>query len=129
MSSQGYKTIVKRRLTVLMLTAAFVLAGVVSPCVGQQRSCAMPWVGQMDCCKAKAGISAPPCCSGKQQVDRDIAVSRERPAGNTLAVLAVHVLPVVAFADPKRIGAVERIEACTAPPGGTLVAQHTSLLL
>lgn len=84
----------------------------------------------MACCNAKPGISAPSCCNGKQPVIKVIAVSRDHAANNALAVLAVHVLPVVtSFADPTRIFARQRIDARGAPPGGTLIAQHTSLLL
>lgn len=123
------KKIVKGRFTILMLSAALVLANVVSPCVGRAQSCGMRWVGRMDCCNAKVGISAPSCCNGKQQVSIVIAASHDRPAKCTLAVLAVHVVPaVLSFTEPQ-IFSLQRIDARAAPPGGTLIAQHTSLLL
>ena len=122
--------IVKQSFTVLMLSATLVVASVLSPCLGQGLSCAMARARQMDCCSAKAGIGAPPCCTGKQQVRNAIAVTPDRPAQKTLAASAVHVMPVVvAFVDPTRVFAPQRIDVRTAPPGGTLVAQHTSLLL
>jgi len=129
-SAQGYKRIVKGRSTVLMLSAALVLSSVGSPCVGQQLSCAMQSVERMDCCNAKPGISAPSCCSGKQEVNKVIALPRDRLAKYAPAASAAHVFPVVAsFGDPTRVFALQRIDARAAPPGGTLIAQHTSLLL
>jgi hypothetical protein len=90
----------------------------------------MRWAWQTDCCETKAGIGMPACCDGKQRVRSAIAVMADRPVQKMLGVSAVHVAPaVVAFADPTRIAAAQRIDACAAPPGGTLLAQHTSLLL
>ncbi len=90
----------------------------------------MRWVWQADCCHAKPGIGAPGCCEGTRQSGNPTAVVAERPAYKLLGVSVVLVAPaVVTSVDAVPIIAEERIDARAAPPGGTLFAQHTSLVL
>ena len=90
----------------------------------------MLWAWQMDCCRPKTGIAAPPCCDAEQH-GGTVAATLERRQLQTLLVpsAARVVSPAADRDDPRRIVATQRIDAGAAPPGRTLVAQHTSLLL
>ena len=56
-----------------------------------------------------------------------MAVRTDRPVQNLVSAPAVHVAPIIlALADPEQT--VLALDAYAAPPGGTLLAQHTSLL-
>ena len=120
-----------RRLTALLLVAAIVLAGVMAgPCAG--RACAMAQARQMDCCKdAGVGISAPRCCDGHHELSRaatPATVERVLPASAAVPISdAPVVLASSAAAQPSMV--LRRIPPGSAPPGGSLIAQHTSLLL
>jgi hypothetical protein len=118
------------RLAAVLLSAAVILAGVaLSPCTSRA-SCALAAAARMDCCTAKNGISAPRCCSGHQQVRTATPATPERSAHDLRAASASHVVSAVrALAAAARTNPLRRIEPAAAPPGGTLVAQHTSLLL
>lgn len=121
-----------RRLAVSLLCTAFVLAGVVTgPCAGNA-ACALASAQQMDCCKGPPiGISAPRCCKGAQQISRTtVPATPERPAHSRLLAPPIQLAPaIVAVIAPAPIVTLQRIDPGAAPPGGTLIAQHTSLLL
>lgn len=121
-----------RRPAALLLAAAMIVAGVVaSPCAGNA-ACAMVAARPMDCCKGPgAGISAPRCCHGSQQVSRGATpVITEGPVQSAPPAPAMQVRSVVvAFVHSTHVFAPRRVDAGAAPPGGTLIAQHTSLLL
>lgn len=58
-----------------------------------------------------------------------MAVTTERPVQNLVSAPAAHFAPIVlALAEPERTVPALRIDEYAAPPGGTLLAQHTSLL-
>ncbi len=117
-------------LPALLLSAAMVVASVASPCIGRASSCTMAW--QMDCCRAKIGISAPRCCDGREQVGSNtLPATPQGPVQTILAALAAYVVLPVALAVPAPtwLAAPVGFAADAAPPGGTLIAQHTSLLL
>jgi hypothetical protein len=120
-----------RRLAVLLLSTAVMLTGVVAAPCASHAACAMAQAGPMDCCAGKTGISAPSCCDGKAQLSRKATpATAERSAQMTLdlpGTLLPTLTPVVVAAT--RIDAPPRADARAAPPGGTLIAQHTSLLL
>jgi hypothetical protein len=122
----------RRRLATLLLSAAMILASVLAgPCMSSA-SCPLAQGQQIDCCKGPgAGISAPRCCDGRHQVGRTAPpATAERQVHSGLAAPAMPVAPVaVEPTDPSQLFAPQRVDAATAPPGGTLVAQHTSLLL
>jgi hypothetical protein len=124
--------VMPRRLAVSLLCTAFVLAGVVAgPCTGNA-ACALASAMQMDCCKGPpSGISAPRCCAGARQIGGATApATAERPAHSRLIAPTMTVAALVAAIDaPARVHAAHSIASRAAPPGGTLVAQHTSLLL
>lgn len=59
-----------------------------------------------------------------------MAVNADRPAPKLLGCSIVLIAPaVVTSADAVPVVAEERIDVRAAPPGGTLFAQHTSLVL
>lgn len=121
-----------RRLAVSLLCTAIVLAGVVAGPCGSNAACALASARQMDCCKGPPiGISAPRCCAGAQQISGTTApATAERPAHGRLIAAAMQVAaPAAAINAAARLHAAPRTAARAAPPGGTLVAQHTSLLL
>jgi hypothetical protein len=121
-----------RRLAVSLLCSAFVLAGVMAgPCPGNA-ACALASARQTDCCKGPPiGISAPRCCAGGQEIGgRTAPATPERPAHSRLVAPATQLAPAaVAVIEPAPIVIPQRIDPGAAPPGGTLIAQHTSLLL
>ncbi len=120
-----------RRLGIVLFSVSIVFTAVVAaPCTGGV-ACAMARA-HMDCCDGvSAGISAPRCCNGPQQVSRNATpVTAERPMQSSLAVPTWYAAPVaLAHTSPARTLRPLGTSPGTAPPGGTLIAQHTSLLL
>jgi hypothetical protein len=120
-----------RRLAALLLSVTLSLAAIAAaPCVGRA-SCAMASARQRDCCTSPQGISAPRCCGGEQRVQRAApaatAAGRQAPPVLLASALYLAAIPPSAAGAQPRLG---RLDAAGAdPPGGTLVAQHTSLLL
>jgi hypothetical protein len=85
---------------------------------------------QMDCCRAPVGISGARCCYGAQQVRGAAPAAPERSARSVMPAPAIGAtcgIPIAA--SPIRRISASRIDSAAAPPGGTLIAQHTSLLL
>ena len=119
------------RLAAMVFTVAIALAGVtLAPC-GSGTMCPSFAAQQMDCCKGPpAGISAARCCNGSQQVRHAPPATSERSLQRTLAAPALQAVTVDAprLAPPQIVSAA-RIDPTAAPPGGTLIDQHTSLLL
>lgn len=119
-----------RRLAAVLFSAAMICAGTaLSPCVGRA-ACALAGAARMDCCTAKNGISAPSCCSGHQQIRNATPAAPEGPAPSLHGAPATQVVAAGrSCADPRQTHPVRRIDSNAAPPGGTLIAQHTLLLL
>jgi hypothetical protein len=120
-----------RRLAALLFSVAMLTAGLAAaPCVGRV-ACAMTAADRKDCCTQKTGIAAPRCCSGEQRVQRGVSpATPERPAQHHLGAAALHAAPVAAvIAEPAQPACAWRVDTGADPPGGTLIAQHTSLLL
>jgi hypothetical protein len=119
-----------RRLAALLFSAAVILASVaLSPCTSRA-SCALATAARMDCCMAKSGISAPRCCSGHQQVRTATPATPERSAHDLRVAAATRVVSAGrALVDSAPMSPFRCVDPDAAPPGGTLVAQHTSLLL
>ena len=120
-----------RRLAALLFGVALFSAGLAAaPCAGRA-TCAMAAASQKDCCNQKAGIAAPRCCGGEQRVQRAAPpAAPERPVQLQLTASAMYAAPAaLALAEPARPARAERAAPGTHPPGGTLIAQHTSLLL
>jgi hypothetical protein len=87
-------------------------------------------MARMDCCQMKPGIGTPGCCSGKPQTNPMIATAAHRLAqiGLELSAFAV-VRDLTAPATSRDRVTSHRVESSPAPPGATLLAQHTSLVL
>lgn len=119
-----------RRLATVLLGAAMIFASsVLAPCTGSA-ACTLAGAARMNCCTATHGISTPRCCSEHQQVRNATPAAPERPAQSMRVASAAHVVSTVhALTASARTNPLRRIDPPAAPPGGTLVAQHTSLLL
>jgi len=120
----------RRRFPALLLSLAMLFVGLaVAPC-GSSASCMMMAARPMDCCATKTGISKPRCCA-KPQVSRNVApVTPDRPVRTAMTAPMQHVASVVVtLVNATRTLRVRRLDAAAAPPGGSLIAQHTSLLL
>jgi hypothetical protein len=120
-----------RRLAALLLSVVMLLAGVVAAPCTSHATCAMAQARPMDCCAGKNGISAPGCCEGKSQLSRSAAPATVEGSAQTASTPPGTLLPALAAVVivPTAINLPARIDARAAPPGGTLIAQHTSLLL
>ena len=120
----------KRRLAALLSVAMLTAGLAAAPCVGRV-ACAMTAADRKDCCTQKTGIAAPRCCSGEQRVQRGVSpATPERPAQHHFGATALHpasVAPVIAA--PAQLARTWRVDTGADPPGGSLIAQHTSLLL
>jgi hypothetical protein len=94
--------------------------------------CSSTRVATAECCKRPdAGISAPRCCQGAEQMGANAvpaAVSRVHVGAGESAPLAVFAIPA---ASASSVGALaSRLVSTAAPPGATtLVGKRTSLLL
>lgn len=119
-----------RRLAVSLLCVAMLVAGMVTASCASA-GCPMPQM-KMDCCQGPpAGISAASCCEKPPQLSRLAApATAERAAKFQPQLAFASIVPIVVStaATAHRV-AITRIDARAAPPGSTLVAQHTSLLL
>jgi hypothetical protein len=118
------------RFAVVLLALATVITSTVScPCV--TKSCAMAVAKQMDCCNDDGdGIGAPDCCANAQLGQPAVSQPADRPARSALTVsFAVAPLPAVPALTAPLSPTADRIDPSAAPPGGTLIVQHTSLLL
>jgi hypothetical protein len=91
----------------------------------------MAMAKQMDCCNDNGdGISAPDCCANAQLGQPAASQPADRPVRSALTVsFAVAPLPAIPVLAPPLSLTGERIDPSAAPPGGTLIVQHTSLLL
>lgn len=120
-----------RRLAISLLSVAFLAAGIFAgPCTANA-ACAMARAQQMDCCKGPPlGISAPSCCPGTQEITGSSApVTPERPVQSHLVAPLTQLASTAVVASAPNRFVAARIDPGAAPPGGTLIAQHTSLLL
>jgi hypothetical protein len=119
-----------RRLPVLLLSAAMALAGgIAGPCMSAA-ACAMQ--ARMDCCSTSGpGITAPRCCNGIRQVNRAATpATAERPLTGSPVAPALCAVPLArTHVSPAQALLPSASAAGADPPGGTLIAQHTSLLL
>jgi len=116
-----------RRLASLLLTLLIALAGVgVGAC--PQGRCAAMQAAAHDCCKQN-GLTKPSCCPETEQLSQQQATpALDRAADGIQYAAAQPVAVVLASAAPRLPEAPRDIDPGAAPPG-TLIAQHTSLLL
>lgn len=115
------------RLLSLLLTALVALAGVaLGPC--PQGRCAAMQAASHDCCK-RDGLTRPSCCPPAGQLSQQQAPPALERAADGIQVVATRPVPVVlAGLAPAPHDTPRRIDPAAAPPG-TLIAQHTSLLV
>jgi len=120
-----------RRLAALLTSVALIaVALAASPCASRA-ACRMVAAQQMDCCANTPGIGTPRCCpEQKQLAHRTTPATPDRPLHGLRTILVASALPVVlVLAAPLRPALARGIDPGAAPPGGTLISQHTSLLL
>lgn len=121
-------TVMARRLASLLLSAVLALAGLtVGPCPDGR--CAMQAAPAMDCCPT-GGLHEPSCCPPVDQLgQRSLQpAGSERPLQAVALAAGLPVPPAIA-APPAAAAVAPRAVVGTAAPPGTLIAQHTSLLL
>ncbi len=121
-----------RRLLTVVLNAAILLGSVVGGPCATRATCAMARARHADCCAtAQPGIHAPRCCAGAPQLaDARMAATTDRPLPEARTTPSVVVVACSAPAPSAgQSGARLYPERAPAPPGRTLIAQHTSLLL
>lgn len=119
-----------RRFAALLITVALVLTGTaLLPCPDGR--CAAVQARSMECCK-QGGLTRPPCCDTEQlshattapaAVERGIDVRTGSAGVHAPAALSLVV------ATPNRARRPVHDAARGKAPPGTLIAQHTSLLL
>jgi hypothetical protein len=115
-----------------LLSAFLVAANVLTGAAACAAVCSSTRLTTDDCCKRPdAGISAPRCCQGAQQLASATAPAVASRGGQASAESAAFVACAVpAVLVPSRSLLRSHRAATAAPPGaGALVAQHTSLLL
>ena len=118
-----------RRLSITLLALAIVGGGVAT-CRCITKLCAVAMAKQMDCCDDGEGVSAPDCCPQGTQVSRHSASPlADSPARLVIAAATQMVAVAVTVTAPELPLVLQVVEPEAAPPGGSLIAQHTSLLL
>src|SRR5262245_45421126 len=123
--------VMTRRLTTALLAAAIILAGVIAAPCGGNAACAAFSAQQMDCCKRPvAGFNAARCCSGVELNARGITpATSEGTAQRIVNSAALHIAAIAISTAPPQVVRASGIDPTAAPPDGTLISQHTSLLL
>jgi len=114
-----------------LLSAVLVAANVLTGMATCFAVCSSTRLTTADCCnRPDAGISAPRCCQGAEQMGANAApaaTSRGHVATGESAPLVVSVIPT-ASTSVALLGS--RLVSTAAPPGATtLVGKRTSLLL
>ena len=122
---------VSRRLATSLLSALLVAANVLTGAAACVAVCSSTRLATNDCCRRPdAGIAAPRCCQGAEQVSSATppAVSSRSQASAESAHYVAFTVPAIVVLPGSPFGS--RLTVATAPPGaGALLAQHTSLLL
>lgn len=119
-----------RRLATLLLALAVLTGGVATcPCI--VKACAVGRAMPMDCCDdSKPGIGAPDCCPGGSQLSQQAASPLADSPARSVLQIAWQAEPVAAAIVPSLPSfRIDTRERGGAPPGRTLLTQHTSLLL
>lgn len=84
---------------------------------------------KMDCCPT-GGLHKPSCCPPAEQLSQPAtAPAADRPIQHLLAAAVLHGVPLAVAAAPARLVGVPRTIDPAAGPPGSLIAQHTSLLV
>ena len=114
-----------RRFATLLLTLSVTFVGLLaSPHAAA--CCVLREASAHDCCKVDAKLSGPDCCRGNQQLTNRVVHNQHAPQPALPAALGEPML------DMQRAEA-EATVATPLPhglaPPGSLIAQHTSLLL
>jgi hypothetical protein len=119
--------VMARRLGSLLLTAVLALAGLtVGPCPDGR--CAMTAAKAMSCCQ-RDGLTKPSCCPPVEHLSQQVVPpAAERPAQMVACVAGQPLAGAIATLAPAPLDPAPTA-ARGAPPPGTLIAQHTSLLV
>jgi hypothetical protein len=92
-------------------------------------SCPMMQKGGMECCRTQSGLTTPRCCGGAiGRAAAPAAITSVRTVVQLAAVPAAAVVGDIGLAAPVA-GLCSSSGLPISPPGRTLVAQHTSLIL
>jgi hypothetical protein len=116
-----------------LLSAVLVAANVLTGMATCFAVCSSTRLATDDCCKRpEAGISAPRCCQGAEQMAAKVTPaatsSRGQLAAGESAPLVVFAIPAADASSVDTFSA--RLVSTAAPPGATtLVGKRTSLLL
>lgn len=111
----------------MLLTMLIALAGVgVGAC--PQGRCAAMQAAAHDCCKQN-GLTRPSCCPETEQLSQQPAAPGLERAADGIHLAAAQRVPIVLAASAPRLPQAPRAIDPGAAPPGTLIAQHTSLLL
>jgi hypothetical protein len=114
-----------RRIATLLLTLSVTFVGLLaSPHAAA--CCVVRQASAHDCCKVAAKLSGPDCCRGNQQLTDRVVHNQHAPQPALPVALGEPMLDMQHLA-------VEATVATPLPrglaPPGSLIAQHTSLLL
>ena len=114
-----------RRLATLLLTLGVTFAGLLAT-PHAAACCIVRQAPAHDCCKAPAQLKASDCCRGSRQLSERAVHSQHAPQ-QSLPVAFTAPLAAVALLPAGDVGDTPLTRGL-APPG-SLIAQHTSLLL
>jgi len=94
---------------------------------GARHAMHAPAADAHDCC-ARDGIGAPPCCPDATQLAERAAPASVERASVSVALVATQPVPASLASFPTATAGPPRVAPPGAPPG-TLIAQHTALLV
>lgn len=116
-----------RRVVSVLLTAVLALASLtVGPCPDGR--CAMTAAKAMTCCQ-RDGLTKPSCCPPIEHLSQQVVPpATERPAQLVAYIASQPLALALAALAPAPLDPAPTA-ARGAPPPGTLIAQHTSLLV
>lgn len=113
-----------RRIATLLLTLSVTFAGFMAK--PHAAACCVMRQAMHDCCKADHQLRTADCCRGDQQHGQRAVHSQQAPPPS----LPVAIVPMVVSVQPPGVAEMLRspLARGLAPPG-SLLGQHTSLLL
>ena len=114
-----------RRFATLLLTVSVTFVGLLAN-PHAAACCVVRQASAHDCCKVAAKLSEPDCCRGNQQLTDRVVHSQHAPQAGLPVALGEPMLD--RQQPPAEATVATPLPHGLAPPG-SLIAQHTSLLL